>query len=444
MSQWLKRVVTVLSVLACAGVTLERAAGQDQRGGGLIARVQQELDQLNLTDEQKTKTSAILEKAREQFRELAPELIQAEPSVRRQKMNQFLSGLAEQIKPVLDESQRGEFETRIARMRAQPRPGMAQPQDGSTAPADRPGSGQGMGPVARPGMMLERLREAAESLDLTQEQRGLVAQLLADTRDKLQAMRGQLQGEPPAAIRERLMPIVQEAREKLNQILTPPQREKLAELMSNPDGLRRGRGGPDGRPDQPPMMQDMRDRAGAAAPATAPIAELPEIPAASAVGAPAPDFDLKKLDGQNLQLSAYKGKIVLIIFGSYTSPSFRQRVPQLERLRREYGTRINPIIIYTSENHPVGQWEVQRNKEQGISVEQPAEMDARIALARRAREALKITVPMVIDTMDDATMTAYGGTTNAAILIGRDGTILARQKWFEPYALRGEIDAALK
>jgi hypothetical protein len=408
---------------------------QDGRGGALFARVQQELDQLKLSDEQKTKTQEILSKSREEFRGMADALIQADPPVRRQKLNELLNNLVEQIKPVLNEQQRGDFEERIARMRLQARPGAATSQPGGAPQAEnRPG--QGPGPQMRPGAMLERLRDAVDSLDLSAEQRGLVAQLLADTRDKFQQVRAQGQGDF-AAMREKLLPILQDARDRLMKILNEKQRSRLEELMS------RENTDPQARPRPGMTRAEMREEA-QAAPTTAPIAEAPEVPTDAAVGHTAPDFTLKKLDGQSAELSSYKGKIVLLIFGSYTSPSFRQRATALERLKREYGTRINPIIIYTAENHPVGKWEVQRNKDEGISVEAHKDMEARIAAARKARDAMKISTPIVIDSMDDATATAYGGTTNAAILIGRDGTILARQRWFEPYALRPEIDAALK
>jgi hypothetical protein len=432
--------VALLALGSMLGLNVDPASAQDGRGGALIGRIQQELDQLNLTDEQRAKTTEILNNARAQFRDMANELIQAEPLVRRQKLNEFVSGVAEQIKPVLNERQRIEFEQRIQRMRAQ-RAAASQPQ-AEPAMTERPGPG----PANRPGALLDAFRQAVDSLELSAEQRGLVSQVLADARARFQEIRGQSQGDPQA-MREKLMPVLTQAREKVMQILTEPQRARLQELLSDSEPPRRGRpgGGPDGgRAGRPPqMMQDMREQL-EAAPTTAPIAEAPEVPGISAVGHPAPDFNLKKLDGQSVQLSSYKGKIVLLVFGSYTSPSFRQRATALERLKREYGTRIYPIIVYTSENHPVGQWEVQRNKDQGISVEQPTDMDGRMALAKRARDALKLTTPLVIDTMDDATSKAYGGTTNAAILIGRDGTILARQKWFEPYALRADIDAALK
>jgi hypothetical protein len=419
-------------LLAIIALSATRTGAQNGRGDALIARIQTELDQLRLTDEQKGKTQQILTEARQKFRAMADELIQSEPAVRREKLDKFVQEIAEQIKPVLSEQQRGEFETRMERMRLQARPGAAASQPAGMAPQQE--NAQGPGAPNRPGLIFERLRDAVDSLDLSDEQRGLVSQLFADTRAKFQEIRA-AGGDMPA-MREKLLPVLQDTREKLMKVLNDKQKAKLLELMSTDSP------GPQGRQRPGMMRPEMREEP--ANPTTAPIAEAPEIPAGAAIGQVAPMFTLKKLDGQNVELSSYKGKIVLLIFGSYTSPSFRQRVTALERIKREYGTRINPIIVYTAENHPVGKWEVQRNKDEGISVEAHKDMDARIAAARKARDAMKITVPIVIDSMDDATAGAYGGTTNAAILIGRDGTILARQRWFEPYALKQEIDSAVK
>ena len=145
-----------------------------------------------------------------------------------------------------------------------------------------------------------------------------------------------------------------------------------------------------------------------------------------------------------MQLSSFKGRIVLLVFGSYSSPMFRQRADAVEQIKREYSTHINPLIIYTRENYSKGEWDTDRNKSDGISVDQPRDMEGRIAMAKQARDKLRLSVPILLDEMDDTTANNYAGLTNAAVLIGRDEKVLAYQKWFEPYAMRREIDAALK
>ncbi|HYO09623.1 MAG TPA: deiodinase-like protein, partial [Tepidisphaeraceae bacterium] len=169
-----------------------------------------------------------------------------------------------------------------------------------------------------------------------------------------------------------------------------------------------------------------------------------KIPAGPAVGSPAPPVSLRRLDGSLVTLESLKGRVVVLEFGSYSCPAFRDRAAAMEKLRGEYGTRATFLVVYAREAHPAGEWEVDRNKDQSISVEQPRSADARRALATQARDALKITVPILLDSLGNDTAIAYGAGPNSAIVIGRDGTIAARQNWFEPYAIRRWIDAAVK
>jgi hypothetical protein len=321
---------------------------------------------------------------------------------------------------------------------------MAQPSEMATTQPAATSAPAPQSPLPpRMAMAVERLNDYVNQLGLSDDQKTQVQKLFPDTRQKLQRLRQQTQAEA-AALAPKIQEIVQELRAELGDLLTPEQLEKLRSLIAQGGGLRgegAGRGGDmmapmmpsDGRPQQPQSQND----AGPAQP------ELPMIDA----GRPAPDFTLKKLDSQQppLQLSSFKGKIVLLVFGSYSSPSFRQRAAALEQIRQEYGNRISLFIVYTRENHPAGQSNIERNKADGIAVEQPTDIEGRLALARQARSTLKLTVPILFDTMQDTTAQAYGGlTTNAAYLIGRDGSVLARQQWFEPYSMKRQIDQAVR
>jgi hypothetical protein len=154
-----------------------------------------------------------------------------------------------------------------------------------------------------------------------------------------------------------------------------------------------------------------------------------------AVGDVAPGFSVNRIDGRQFILSQYARRVVVIEFGSLSCPSFRDRAPGMEALRRKFGRRAEFLIIYTREAHPVGGWEVRRNKEEGIRIEAAADDDGRRVLARQAADALKIKMPVAVDTMDDSVARAYGGFPNAVVVIGRDGRIAARQQWTDPTSL---------
>jgi peroxiredoxin len=419
-----------------------RGRGGAARPAALVERITTALDSIQLTPEQKQQVDQILSTRRQQMRGAFQEMNQSPPAARRGRMMELSDALADKVRAVLTPEQVKTFDTQLTQAAlalAAPAPS-SQP---STAPSDSP----------RLGVVLERLRDYLDQVQLSDEQKPKIEALFTQTRAKLREL--QSGGGDLARLTQEAQGIVQQLRQEITATLTPQQMARFREVVAQNGPINPARGNRGGRAGR--GMQEMNGMQGgdmqgmSMGGANAPRSDnapqtpepTPELPMLE-VGAAAPDFNLRKLDNTAAELSGLKGKLVLVVFGSYTSPSFRQRADGLESLRREYGARITPLVIYTRENHPVGQWDVERNKDDGVAVEQPSDMDGRIAVAKKARAQLKLTVPIAIDTIDDATAKAYGGFTNAAFLIGRDGKIVARQKWFEPYAMRRMIDAALK
>ena len=161
------------------------------------------------------------------------------------------------------------------------------------------------------------------------------------------------------------------------------------------------------------------------------------------LGEPAPELALEGLNGRNVQLSSFKGKPLVIEFGSYTSPSFRQRAAKMEELAREYNTRASFLLVYTKEAHATGEWELDRNRDDGIRVAKHADLSARKSAAKDAKQALRINlIPIAIDNMDDAAMKAFGAGENSAVVVGRDGKIIAKEAWCDAFRLRAALDDA--
>jgi glutathione peroxidase-family protein len=152
------------------------------------------------------------------------------------------------------------------------------------------------------------------------------------------------------------------------------------------------------------------------------------------------------LNGESVKLSSYNHKLLVLVLGSYTNPTLRDRAAGLEALHEKYaGQGVNFLMIYTRETHPAGGWEIQRNKTDNISIPQPTTLTERKATAERARTALNLSIDMATDSMDDKTASAYAVADGTpAYVIGRDGKILFRQSWLEPMALDEAIENALK
>jgi hypothetical protein len=197
--------------------------------------------------------------------------------------------------------------------------------------------------------------------------------------------------------------------------------------MRDGDGPPPRRGPGDGR--RPP-----RDEGRARGPTTGP----------AVLGGAAPAFELTQLDGKPVRLSSFEGKVGVLIFGSYSSPTFRQRAAEIETLAKQYGSRAQFLIVYTKEAHPAGDSDIDRNKEQGISIAAHKDAAARMAQAEEAKSALGLTIPIAVDSMDDAVTKSYDGFPNAAVVLSRDGTIAARQQWLDPDGLQRRIEQALK
>ena len=104
----------------------------------------------------------------------------------------------------------------------------------------------------------------------------------------------------------------------------------------------------------------------------------------------------------------------MLWFGSYSSPSFRQRAPLMIELARDYSTRANFLIIYTKESHPKDGWQVERNKDDNIEITTASDLNARKATAKLARDSLKLSsLAIAVDSIDDKTLAAYNAQENS-------------------------------
>jgi cytochrome c biogenesis protein CcmG/thiol:disulfide interchange protein DsbE len=112
---------------------------------------------------------------------------------------------------------------------------------------------------------------------------------------------------------------------------------------------------------------------------------------------PAPDFSLPQLDGQALQLSSYRGKVVLLDFWATWCDPCREETPHLVELQQKYGDRGLQII--------------------GVSLDDGPEP------VRSFYQQFHMNYPVVMGTAKTGEL--YGGVLGLpiAFVIGRDGRI---------------------
>jgi hypothetical protein len=160
-----------------------------------------------------------------------------------------------------------------------------------------------------------------------------------------------------------------------------------------------------------------------------------------AVGDPAPDFELTplrfydfRLDEREItrenawelyepvRLRDFRGKRpVALIFGSFTSP-VRAQLPALEGRHRAYGDRVQFLFVYIRE---AGAGE-SAGEEPALDREAPREPEthpARSRIANSFANEVELSIPCVVDGMDDAAMLAYAAHPARLYLVGSDGRI---------------------
>jgi ankyrin repeat protein len=203
--------------------------------------------------------------------------------------------------------------------------------------------------------------------------------------------------------------------------------------------------------------------AGAAAPAGDPPPESNNPPAAPAkptfdktgpqVGDQLPDLKLRTLKGEPQHLGdAWHGGPALVVTSSFTCPKSRSRWPELNAIAEKYGQKLNVVIVYVIEAHPVGsvcpykgiEEVTPENQRDGILRQQPKTLDDRLDLAREFKRYLRIDTPIYVDTMDNQAWKAFGAAPNKAFLVDTNGIVAARQGWFDGKTLTAQIEEFLK
>jgi len=168
------------------------------------------------------------------------------------------------------------------------------------------------------------------------------------------------------------------------------------------------------------------------------------------VGDPAPEFDLKMLDAQDrVRLSSFAGKKpVALIMGSYTCPLFRGEVATLNEMARMYKDKVEFLLIYIREAHPVESWPDETNKREGILLPDASSIADKEGHASMCVQRLDIKFTTLIDEMDNRVELAYTAWPDRLYLIGKNGRIAWKGRpgavGFVPAELAVAIEATLE
>jgi hypothetical protein len=99
--------------------------------------------------------------------------------------------------------------------------------------------------------------------------------------------------------------------------------------------------------------------------------------------------------------------------------------------------------VYVREAHPTDGWRMKSNDRAGVAFAQPTTFEERADVAAKCCAALKMTIPLVVDDVDDRVGRAYSGMPDRLYLIDREGRV-AYKGGRGPFGFKpGELDQAV-
>ena len=95
----------------------------------------------------------------------------------------------------------------------------------------------------------------------------------------------------------------------------------------------------------------------------------------------------------------------------------------MERLYSRFKDRIEFFVVYVQEAHPTDGWQVESNIKDGVFYRQHQSLDEREEAAHSCTIGLHISIPILVEEMDNAIDEAYGAAPERLYLIGKDGRV---------------------
>jgi hypothetical protein len=123
-------------------------------------------------------------------------------------------------------------------------------------------------------------------------------------------------------------------------------------------------------------------------------------------------------------------------------------VGELEELHERYRDEVAFFVVYIREAHPEDGWVLADNRREEIALRDPTTLEERAAAAEACALRLRTSIPILLDDVDDAVASAYGGWPDRLYLIGRDGSVAFRGEvgpfGFKPEELAHAIELELE
>ncbi len=78
-------------------------------------------------------------------------------------------------------------------------------------------------------------------------------------------------------------------------------------------------------------------------------------------------------------------------------------------------------FVYIAEAHALDEWQTQSNRDEGVLIRQHKTLEERFAAANEGVRRLRLTMPVLVDGMDDAASEAFAAWPERVYVIDADG-----------------------
>ncbi len=133
-------------------------------------------------------------------------------------------------------------------------------------------------------------------------------------------------------------------------------------------------------------------------------------------GDKAPDFKASNLDGEEVQLSDFRGNWVVLETGSITCPITDSKVHAMDELQNEFDDVVF-ILLYTREAHP------------GEHYDAHDTFAEKLERAREFADDYDVDRMVLVDGVEGTAHQKYGGMPNSVHIINPEGTVVMRGDW---------------
>jgi len=95
----------------------------------------------------------------------------------------------------------------------------------------------------------------------------------------------------------------------------------------------------------------------------------------------------------------------------------------IHEIAERWRERVQFVVIYICEAHPTDGWQITNNLTDGVEIASPSTDADRLHTASACALNLEISLPVVVDPIDDRLADAYGGLPDRLYLVGTDGRV---------------------